>query len=81
MNDKPCRAHTAQINIEGDTWEDVVAELKSVLWNIQKDGSSSARLSAGGPSSSILRCKHYPEVTPESYLRDILQWLEEHKDE
>jgi len=78
---KPHRAHVVKISIEGDNWEDVISELNSILYNIQKDGPSPTRLCGGGSCSSILEYRYYPEVTPESYIRDVREWLEQRRAE
>lgn len=74
----PQRAHVFQCKIEGDTLEAVIGELRFFQQRLAR-GEISAGVMGGCTAGAIYAYRVNPDVTHESYFRDLDAWLEAEK--
>jgi len=76
MPERPHRAYELDIHIGGDTWKDVMHDLRHLSQHIEDHGEKCQSV-MGGPScghavTSIVR----PEMTHEKYIADLDAYLQ-----
>lgn len=80
----PARKYTLHIEIQGDSWHDVIGLLRDHIVMIQQGGepTKSAVLSLkGGPTrSGLLQVDVNPEMTPTQYQAELTQSRRLHKE-
>lgn len=74
--DKPLRAHSITITAGADTHEALVAELKQIIFDIQRGSRNS--VSGGASTNHIINYVIDPEMTHDRYMDLLDQYIAEH---
>lgn len=71
MADKPSRAFELRIAVGGDTWDDIVRELRFLLPHVEAHGQACNSVSGSPSSNHLVTIVHRPEMTHERYMADL----------
>lgn len=70
----PKRRFVLSINISGDTFADVLRELRELTPHVEEHGPACSSSSGGGPSSHWVDIVEDPTMTPERYQAEVEEW-------
>lgn len=73
------RAHSLIMKVEADTKDDLVRELKHVIWRIRA-GEITKGVMGGYSASNIYSYCIDPDITHDTYFEQIDAWLEQERD-
>lgn len=79
MSEKPERRHVVGIKISADSWDDVLAALKSIDYEFYSKGPGRNIISGGCSFSYIAVDNENPAQTHEQYFQEVDAWLAEHR--
>lgn len=75
----PRRKYELRVGISGDTWDDVIHELRRVADHIEEHGET-CNLSSGGPTCGAWVTNAVdPEMTHERYFEELKVWCAERR--
>lgn len=69
---KPHRSYEVSITISGDTWQDIIYQLRDLLPHIEDHGPACNSASGSPSSGHIVYVRHDPTMTHERYF-EILE--------
>jgi len=73
MND-PCRKYELRVGISGDTWDDVIHELRRVADHIEGHGETCNLSSGGSTCGAWVMNMIDPDMTHERYVEELKAW-------
>lgn len=73
---RPHRRHTLEINIQGDTWEDVMQLLRSTFMDLTENDRKGDSVHGGVSAGGLVRIKEDPTMTPEKYQQELDEYCE-----
>lgn len=77
---RPVRRYEVGIRIGADSWEDVCAAVRHLLFIYESEGEGH-NLTSGGPTYGMIAIDEKNDsVTHDSYFAELDKWLEEHRD-
>lgn len=79
MVERPERKHVVGIKISADSWEDVLAALRGIEFDLAKDGPGRSINSGGVSFSYTVFDKETLGMTHEYYFQVLDEWLEEQR--
>lgn len=72
---RPHRAYELDIHIGGDTWSDVLADLRYLANHIEDHGEKCGSVMGGPSSNHIVTIIVRPEMTHERYISELDAYL------
>ncbi len=68
---RPQRCYTLSIEIGGDTWDDVIGQLRHLAEHIEDHGPECKSVGGSPSSGHVLTITHRPEQTHEKYIAEL----------
>lgn len=75
--ERPHRAYTLSIEIGGDTWEDVMSDLRHIVSHLRDHGEKCSSVMGGPSCGHTIGVRIDPEMTHERYFEMLDTYLAE----
>lgn len=72
---RPRRAFVLEIEIGGDTWDDVMRNFHELAEHIPEHGPECSSVSGSPSCGHHVIVTHSPEMTHERYIQDLEAWI------
>lgn len=78
---RPRRTFELDVHVDGDTWDDVLRELRHLVRHIEDHGPECKSVGGGYSTGHIVSIRHDPEMTGDRFRENLEKYLEAAQDD